>query len=144
MGDCAGAESHLGNVARETLPPAATGQDCSRGGSRCPEAGSSTRVEMPPILGRHQGGDTITPGCNKDISSHTADSSILHISLQRLPPPQLHHPQPPHPPKKNQTQALLSSSLHKNWVKLGGPPPRGHVPPIAEPFPGVRAPVDKT
>lgn len=71
-------------------------QDCSRGGSRCPEAGSSIRVEMPPILGRRQGGDTVTPGCNKDISSHAAGLSILHISLQRLPPASA--PSPPASP----------------------------------------------
>ena len=83
------------------------------------------------ILGRPQaaftpqGGDAGTPGCNRDISSRAAGLSILqtnHITLgfpQRLPPPQLQHPQPP-----TQTQALLSSSLCRNWVKPGPPSQR--------------------
>lgn len=73
------------------------------------------------------------PGC----SASSRDSPLLSSITPSLPAPT-----PKAPPRKN--QAPSSSSLQRNWVKPGGPPPRGHVPPIAEPFPGVRAPVDKT
>jgi len=71
-------QSHLENDAGGTLPSAATGQDFTGGGSTCPTAGSSIRVEMPTFWGDPK---QLSPPKEVTLALLAATGTSAHVPL---------------------------------------------------------------